>query len=460
MIKKLRLFFLYLFCITLLLSGDSIWMRKADMPTARGYSSVCTLKGKIYVLGGYNNKPLKTVEEYDPIGNKWTKKADMPTARYMCAAGAVNGRIYVIGGASSPDGSASINLSSVEEYNPLTDLWQIKTAMPTERHGFAVGVVNNKIYAIGGWNKFANSWLTTVQEYDPQTDKWTSKKSMPTARRWLGVGVVNNKIYAIGGSNNRYCPEVEEYDPETNIWTRKIDMPTPRANISVCVASNKIYAVGGNNISSLSTVEEYDPAKNTWEPKTAILTPRNGLMTAAVNNKIYAIGGSDVASLSIVEAADAKNFRNEGLLSPSVTEKIERTIIRNEDIVNIAVAEFVGKNVSQADASITADFFRTELVQTEMFNVIEKASMDKILAEAAFQQTGCTSSERAVLIGQILNVQQMIVGSLSKLMDRYFITINLVDVKTGKILASYDQKAITAIEIKDACKLLAQKLLQ
>ncbi|MEW6556880.1 MAG: PorV/PorQ family protein [Elusimicrobiota bacterium] len=127
---------------------------------------------------------------------------------------------------------------------------------------------------------------------------------------------------------------------------------------------------------------------------------------------------------------------------------------------NIAVADFGGKNVSQADASIVADFLRTELVQTGIYTVIEKANMDKILAEAAFQQTGCTTSECAVQIGKLLNVKQMVVGNLSKLMDTYYITVNLVEVETGKILASFDQEAMSAKELRVACKTLAQKLAQ
>ncbi|MEW6557898.1 MAG: PorV/PorQ family protein [Elusimicrobiota bacterium] len=127
---------------------------------------------------------------------------------------------------------------------------------------------------------------------------------------------------------------------------------------------------------------------------------------------------------------------------------------------NIAVADFVAKNVSSADASIVADFLRTELVKTEKFNVIEKANMDKILAEAAFQQSGCTTSECAVQIGKLLNVRQMVVGSLSKLMDTYFITVNVVNVETGKILQSESIKAYSAEELNSVCKILAQKLIE
>lgn len=130
------------------------------------------------------------------------------------------------------------------------------------------------------------------------------------------------------------------------------------------------------------------------------------------------------------------------------------------EIINIAVADFSGKNVSQADASIVADFLRTELVQTSIYNVIEKANMDKILAEAAFQQSGCTTSECAVQIGKLLNVRQMVVGTLSKLMDTYYITVNLVDVETGKIITSYDQEAMSAKELRTACKTLAVRISQ
>ncbi|MBI5574334.1 MAG: PorV/PorQ family protein [Elusimicrobia bacterium] len=149
----------------------------------------------------------------------------------------------------------------------------------------------------------------------------------------------------------------------------------------------------------------------------------------------------------------------EAPVTPAVEPVIAKPLIPKTTIqTNIAVADFGGKNVSAADASIVADFLRTELVNSGVYNVIEKANMDKILAEAAFQQTGCTTSECAVQIGKLLNVKQMVVGSLSKLMDTYYITVNLVDVETSKIIASYDQEAMSAKELRTACKTLAQKL--
>jgi N-acetylneuraminic acid mutarotase len=92
-------------------------------------------------------------------------------------------------------------LTTVEEYDPASDQWMPaqKAPMPTARYSLAVGVVNDKIYAIGGCCGTGFSPLATVEEYDPATDKWTTKAPMPIDREGLAVGVVGGKIYAIGG---------------------------------------------------------------------------------------------------------------------------------------------------------------------------------------------------------------------------------------------------------------------
>ncbi|MBU2573167.1 MAG: CsgG/HfaB family protein [Elusimicrobia bacterium] len=127
-------------------------------------------------------------------------------------------------------------------------------------------------------------------------------------------------------------------------------------------------------------------------------------------------------------------------------------------MINIAVAEFTGKNVSQADASIVADFLRTELVNTGLYKVMDRNNMDTVLAEQKFQSSGCTEQQCAVEMGKLLNVKKMLVGSLSKLLDTYYITVNVVDVETGEITASYDSNASSSLELRDACRKIVEKL--
>jgi N-acetylneuraminic acid mutarotase len=130
----------------------------------------------------------------------------------------------------------------------------------------STGVVDGKIYAIGGTNQKngVNDYtaLQTVEEYDPAKDKWTNKPDMPTARGGCAAAVMNGGIYLFGGGNRQELnPTVEEYDPATDSWTQKTDIPTPRVWPSANVVKGKIYVIGGANWTrvGLSTVEEYTP---------------------------------------------------------------------------------------------------------------------------------------------------------------------------------------------------------
>ncbi len=83
-----------------------------------------------------------------------------------------------------------------------------------------------------------------------------------------------------------------------------------------------------------------------------------------------------------------------------------------------------------------SDMIRTALFQTGRVRVMERNRMDDILKEQGFQLSGCTSDECAVQVGKLLGVQQMVAGSLSKLGETYTITLRLIDVETGEVLAA------------------------
>ena len=102
----------------------------------------------------------------------------------------------------------------------------------------------------------------------------------------------------------------------------------------------------------------------------------------------------------------------------------------------MAVNDFEAQGVSSGDAAVVADLFRNEIVKGRIFNVVEKANMDKILAEQAFQQTGCTTQECAVKLGRILNVRYLVIGSFGKLLEQYVISVRVVDVESAAIVYS------------------------
>ncbi len=244
------------------------------------YSVMCTVS---------NTSGLFDQESVAVRVGEWLPKTSMLTARDSFAVGIVNNKIYAFGGWT---GGANIN--KVEEYDTQTDSWSAKPNMSTGRHGMGAGVVNGKIYSIGGIEP--GSYLNKTTEYDPILSTWIEKNTMPTRRTGLGVVVANNKIYAIGGqffdTSWHYYFTVEEYDPQTDTWVSKASMPTARSYLCVAVVNNKIYALGGyDGAGPLSCVEEYDIASNSWTTKMNMPTARYGADAVAMNNKIYVIGG-------------------------------------------------------------------------------------------------------------------------------------------------------------------------
>ncbi len=68
------------------------------------------------------------------------------------------------------------------------------------------------LYFVGGFN--ANSFSNNVQVYDAANNSWSNGASMPTARAYLGVVVVNDVLYAIGGfDGTNWLSTVEQYTP-------------------------------------------------------------------------------------------------------------------------------------------------------------------------------------------------------------------------------------------------------
>ncbi|MBN1622409.1 MAG: hypothetical protein JW871_07455 [Endomicrobiales bacterium] len=115
---------------------------------------------------------------------------------------------------------------------------------------------------------------------------------------------------------------------------------------------------------------------------------------------------------------------------------VTNKVIAADDVLNVGVAEFSAENVPLSDAVTISNFFRTGLVNTNLFNVLERGNMDIVLAEQNFQLSGCTDYKCAVKMGKLLNVQKMIIGNLTVFAKQYYITASVVDIETGKIVHS------------------------
>ena len=55
--------------------------------------------------------------------------------------------------------------------------------------------------------------------YDPCTDTWQNIRQLPSPRSYSTAGVVDNKIYIIGGLLERHIPWSDVYDTEKNEYS-------------------------------------------------------------------------------------------------------------------------------------------------------------------------------------------------------------------------------------------------
>src|SRR3989304_343045 len=214
--------------------------------------------------------------------NGWTQKANIPTPRPGATAGVINDKIFLIGG--WPNSNTAVN----EVYDPSTNTWESKTLMPTARGFLSSAVVNDTIYTIGGGYPTPTN---KNEAYNPATNSWTIKANMNVARINGRSGVGNGIIYVIAGyPNERSC---EAFNPQTDTWTKKSDMLTPRKVSQACLVNGKIYVIGGatSEYNPTDAVEEYDPVNDTWTTKSPMPVASAFLSCAVVNNKIYVFEG-------------------------------------------------------------------------------------------------------------------------------------------------------------------------
>jgi len=102
----------------------------------------------------------------------------------------------------------------------------------------------------------------------------------------------------------------------------------------------------------------------------------------------------------------------------------------------IAVLDLQGKGLTEMEASILTDRLRNELFQTGKFRLLEREMMSEILKEQGFQLSECTSTSCMVEIGQLLNVEFIISGSVSKFGSMFSISSRMISVETGEIFST------------------------
>ena len=102
----------------------------------------------------------------------------------------------------------------------------------------------------------------------------------------------------------------------------------------------------------------------------------------------------------------------------------------------LAVLDLEAESISESEAKILTQRLTSIIIELSDYSVVERANINKILNEQKFQHSGCTDSECAVEIGQLLNTDFIIIGYVSKFGSIWVIDSRLIDVAQGNVLIS------------------------
>ncbi len=105
----------------------------------------------------------------------------------------------------------------------------------------------------------------------------------------------------------------------------------------------------------------------------------------------------------------------------------------------LAILPLEAQDVSETDASIATQYLTTEIIRQGRFWVLEREYMAKILEEQAMV-LAFTDIEDAVEIGRMLAAERVIAGSVTRSGGNYILTVRMIDVKEGSVIASTSER--------------------
>ena len=135
-----------------------------------------------------------------------------------------------------------------------------------------------------------------------------------------------------------------------------------------------------------------------------------------------------------------------GIINPSIS------CAQDGKEYTLAVIDLVGYEVSLGEAKGLSDKLRSHISQIirsdeyrykqdkDQYVLVERAQMDKIFDQFDIQNVGCVSDSCAIEFGKMLQVDRIIIGSISLIGNTYSIIARTVDVETGKTVNSADRQ--------------------
>uniref|UniRef100_A0AAQ6A1Q4 BTB domain-containing protein n=1 Tax=Amphiprion ocellaris TaxID=80972 RepID=A0AAQ6A1Q4_AMPOC len=180
------------------------------------------------------------------------------------------------------------------QLDTLAAEWMALPPMPSPRCLFAMGEVENLIFAVAGKDLQSNESHDTVLCYDTEKMKWSETKKLPLKIHGHCVVTENGLVYCIGGKtdDNKATNKMFAYNHKRSEWKEVASMKTPRSMFGAVIHKGRIIVAGGVNEEGLTAAcEAYDFGTNKWAPFTEFPQERSSVNLVSCGGLLYAVGG-------------------------------------------------------------------------------------------------------------------------------------------------------------------------
>jgi len=282
------------------------WTDAAAAPISREETQAIAVGRKLYIVGGYYNGLVVTVElwAYDIDADGWTRLADAPDKITHAGQETDGTRIYLAGALLGDGLGPSTRQTWI--YDIGQNSWSSGAPLPEPRGAGALARLDHSLHYFGGGIRSVPE--TPIEQDTPDhwtldldqaRAEWKPAAPMPDPRNHLGATVIGDHAYAIGGQHRQdedlgNSSAVHRFAAGDG-WQARANMPRPLGHNSAATVSAWDCAVvlGGTTIGgvNVANVVAFDPEANAWSELTPL--PEGGRVSAGViDHRIVAVVGT------------------------------------------------------------------------------------------------------------------------------------------------------------------------
>ena len=150
---------------------------------------------------------------------------------------------------------------------------------------------------------------------------------------------------------------------------------------------------------------------------------------------------------------------NHGDVTTANTSAEQGESAEENQVLSIAVVGFTANTgISQSDIDGISAIFTTYFMP-QGYTLVERMRIDKIIEEQNMQRGSLTNSDM-VRLGELLNVQKIVVGDIAVVEGQYNIDVRVVDVERGTIAATDGAAWVQGSSYRAMMQSLATRLSQ